>query len=222
MNTKQVATLNARKYIAVNHAMISWRTVLLIGILSMGMSCSKSDDEEIIMNGSPIINHFPVPNNPPIDTGTQIVYIDIDPDFTSQFVHDVYNLDLNNDGIIDFSFGTGIDPYLGILWAQPNSNTNNSNGLVAKAGPFESFVQPLDKDFIITEELVLPYYYDPFGGYMGWLRTMDKYVALRFLINEKVHYGWVRLDVISNYLWVIKDYAFNAAPNKPIYAGQKE
>ena len=223
MNTKWVATSNARTFIKIYQYKINWGLIFFISALLFVSSCSKSDDLETIINGSPIINHYPIPNPPPpIDTGTQITYIDVEPDFESLSIDKVYKLDLNDDGIIDFSLGTHIDPYIGILWAEPNKNTDGVNGLGSISGPFESFIQPLNKDFVITEELDSPYFYDTYGGYIGWLGVMDKYLALRFSINEKIHYGWVRLDVTNNSRWIVKDYAYNAAPGKPIYAGQKE
>ncbi|MFG6687149.1 T9SS type A sorting domain-containing protein [Mariniflexile sp. HNIBRBA6329] len=160
----------------------------------------------------------------------QIIYTDIEPDFEANKVGDNYNLDLNNDGIIDFILNTS---YYDYYWFEIRS-TNNFNGIIT-VQPWYSNALPLDsgkevftlsgyKNGEIYEKWGLFTVGDCFAGeyecFYNWKNKGDKYLGLRFLVNGQIHYGWVRLDVISYVHWVIKDYAYNTISNTPILTGQ--
>ena len=225
--------------------MINWSLLILISLLMINFSCSKNDDQETIDNETPINNETHIDNETPIDNDSSIdnvptnnnpsliVYTDIEPDFVSDDLNTNFGLDLNNDGIVDFTLKSLNENWA--FWVEPNLNTNNVNALAAVAGPFESYIIPLDKNSIISS-LAVSYFYDWYGGfivmelcdtfppycYYSWQERTDKYLGLRFQINEETHYGWARLDVSSPTKWIIKDYAYNATPNMPILAGQNE
>lgn len=243
MKTKWVATSNARTFIKIYQNKINWGLIFFISALLFFSSCSKSDDLEKIATYSPIVDNPPInnptynpiynPTNNPIDTGSNIIYTDIEPDFDSSN-NGVYNLDLDNDGIVDFTFKNLQENWA--FWAEPNLNTNSINAFVAVSGPFQSYIVPIGKDDVISSMLNSPYFYDgydcllimefcntipPYCSY-GWQGKVDYYVGLRIMINEQTHYAWVRLDVTHSNRWIVKDYAYNAAPDKPIFAGQKE
>jgi hypothetical protein len=62
-------------------------------------------------------------------------------------------------------------------------------------------------------------------GYWGG-NPKDHYLGVRFAINGKTHYGWIRLTVTSNVKLnrptlsaTITGYAYETVPNKPILAG---
>ncbi|MFG6686636.1 T9SS type A sorting domain-containing protein [Mariniflexile sp. HNIBRBA6329] len=169
-----------------------------------------------------------------INTPAQIIYTDIEPDYKSENIGDFYNLDLNNDGIIDFTLKSddGL-PYQ--ISAEPNQETNRVNAIIGMGIELSYYVLtlPLDEGSILSS--VNPNQFHPGYGimlssqdcssdpdwcYILWGGKTDKYLGLRFLINGQTHYGWARLDVTSNTQWIIKDYAYNATPNEPIHTGQ--
>ncbi|MEO6347608.1 MAG: hypothetical protein ABIO60_06830, partial [Aquaticitalea sp.] len=157
---------------------------------------------------------------------SQIVYTDIVPDFTSENVGDFYNMDLNNDGTVDFSLKSiNSSELIGM-----EANANGVNAMAATGGPFDPYIIPLEENAVIANPSD---YYDT-NGFLplgicnnipsfctyDWGGMMDKYLGLRVLINGQTHYGWARMDVATNTQWTIKDYAYQATPNTPILAGQ--
>lgn len=219
MKTKRVATLNVGKFKSTEYVK-KWKTVLLIGLL-FAFSCSKSDDLELINDESPG------------DPEPLIIYTNIEPDFNSENLGYQYNLDINNDYIVDFTLSRYVDgswEWLGIF-----SNPDVENRILSVA-PWYSNPIPLDSGMQISSGgYTNGEYYekwgmftigDCFGGgsgcYSDWLNKGEKYLGLRFQINGKMHYGWVRMEILSTTQWVIKDYAYNDTPNKPIIAGQRE
>jgi len=214
--------------------------LLLISLFLLINSCDKSDDLETIGKEPPIIDlpptddEPPMDEEPPADDGSVIVYTDIEPDFTGGNFNDCYTLDLNNDEIFDFSICSVSDS--GWDYLVIGSNPNSENKILSVA-PWYSQAVPIDygeKIFTLAGYRNGEYYEtwglisigDCFGGEQGcfydWKNKVDKYLGFRFIINGQTHYGWARLEVETTTKWVIKDYAYNATPNKPIHAGQKE
>ncbi len=154
----------------------------------------------------------------------QIIYTDIEPDFISTTIGDFYNLDLNNDGIVDFSLESSN------LWPYILQNPNGVNAIAAVGGPFDDYLIPLSENTVIaspgdyfgTSGLLPVGICDDLPTYCvyDWEGAIDKYLGLRFLINGQTHFGWARLDVINDAQWVIKDYAYQASPNTVILSGQ--
>lgn len=224
MKTLWVATSYARKSGTLFQQAKYFGTVLLISGLFLIISCDKSDD----LNEPLINNELPVATN-----ASHIIYTDIEPDFFSENGNDFYELDLNNDKIVDFTFrvNTDISVWLEII--------TNANGAIISVDPWYTNIVRLESDMeifnlrgykngesyksggIIASE-------DCFGmedsGVCAydWSGENDKYLGLRFTIKGQIHYGWARLSVKSPTQWIVSDYAFNATPNSPILAGQKE
>ncbi|SDB29835.1 Por secretion system C-terminal sorting domain-containing protein [Flavobacteriaceae bacterium MAR_2010_188] len=164
----------------------------------------------------------------------QIIYTDIDPDFTSAKIGDLYNLDLNNDQIVDFTLQSLLSSgdYLKI-----EGNPNGFNGIISFF-PWESAPVPLENSsevFNIPYSILYGYSvgYDVYGiffasgcsnesggCYFDWKDKNDRYLGLRFLINGLKHYGWARIEVTSPSEWIVKDYAYNATPNEAIITGE--
>lgn len=168
-----------------------------------------------------------------IDALAQIVYTDIEPDYVIQDLEDSYQLDLNNDGINDFSIfnfeivNNGFPP-------ARISDDNNGVNAVTVIYNYEAFIIPLEEDTVIySDESSNSYPFSVYGYldtsdctdlpswcFMTWNGKTNKYIGLRFLITGQTHYGWARLDFINGQ-WIVKDYAYNATPNEPIQTGQK-
>lgn len=55
-----------------------------------------------------------------------------------------------------------------------------------------------------------------------WLGKKNKYLGLKFLINGKYHYGWLRISHTGGEDRIaILDYAYNKEAEKDILAGEK-
>lgn len=241
MKTIWVATLNAGKSISRFPGLKNWRTLFIICLWFI-ISCSNSDDFEGLDNTSAIDKDPPVQNEPPADNGApveeepkvdeefEIIYTDIEPDFKSENKIFNFDIDLNNDEIIDFSIAYNNDgtyEWLGI------AAENTINGILSLS-PWYTHPMPLDLDVkIFNGGFNNGEYYAPgaifnigecFGGesgcYLDWMNKGEKYLGLRFLIDGKFHYGWVRIEIISPTEWIVKDYAYNAASKNSILAGQ--
>jgi hypothetical protein len=64
------------------------------------------------------------------------------------------------------------------------------------------------------------------GYYIGgpWANSApDQYLGVRFQIDGRTHYGWVRLTVVAypfEVYTIVAGYAYNTVPNQPIRAGE--
>ncbi|SDB29814.1 hypothetical protein SAMN03097699_0576 [Flavobacteriaceae bacterium MAR_2010_188] len=223
MKTNRVATLNARKLKSTFRNILNGGSILLLSSVILFVSCSKSDDVE---TGGEIS---------PIDNPSQIIYTDMVPDFTSENLHDFYELDLNNDQSIDFTLKSDSDNN-SYEWLEITTSSNDNNGIISISQWYWNPV-PLDSDREIFnlsgysngeayESWVFFTIGDCFDSniecYEDWKDKNDKFLGLRFIVDGKTHFGWARLSVTSPTDWVLKDYAYNATPNKPILAGQME
>ena len=208
MKPNRVATLNAGKFNTLLQIVKNSNLVLLVSLLLVIISCDKNDD---------------LKTEPPIDKESIIIYTDIEPDFTSENLDDSYNLDLNNDQNVDFKVMSFWGPEMWESELVISSVPIDRNGILSfgQGPPYTAFplnsgvkISTTEGEFYQTQS-----FFNPCIGCISW---KDKYLGLRFIIDGKTHYGWARLDVTSTTQWVIKDYAYNATPNMPIFAGQRE
>jgi hypothetical protein len=158
----------------------------------------------------------------------QIIYTDINPDSTTTIPGTSFNLDLDNGGVVDFTFnltfgtGSGTSQGVGITAAGTNAVAGSIVG---------SYTYPLALNNGDTIKSTLQFnggssqsmasYFGSGSSYGNWLGAADKYVGLQFYIGAQLHYGWARLDVTATAnQFTIKDYAYNATPNEYIIAGE--
>jgi hypothetical protein len=188
------------------------------------------------------------------DASGQVVYTDIN-DTTLVNNGDFFDIDLNNDGILEatinlYAFatsgsygsffykssynGVGIDAdtlrneiatsvstfatstgtySVGVAKAFSLNNAINntanwaSNYIYAGAYANYSFVTPYGSNYNTISV----------GQFPG---AGDKYMGVRFKLNNNTHYGWVRMSISQKSDTVtIKDFAYNATANTPILAG---
>ncbi|MFI5135700.1 MAG: T9SS type A sorting domain-containing protein [Chitinophagales bacterium] len=176
------------------------------------------------------------------ESSAQILYKDINPDFSSPEGLGHLALDLNNDGVVDFQivFGDYITTsgsssaylYIGTInWISVKAM--NGNQLIGQGGNFSSAAKLYTNDPISSAALwiggsnyhVMGYFYDSVHGNISesgpWQNVTNGFLGLRLVLNNHEYYGWVRLDVI-NYAdhAVVKDYALNILPDQPILAGE--
>jgi hypothetical protein len=161
------------------------------------------------------------------------------------------NIDLNNDGTNDFAIGNSsgavrFDATFGTytarglnkgnrIWGVRHHPLNSNTRWVQRASALSSGVlihadRKLEKDhnvmFSWSIECTSQYCsYTGFGGY--WMGAQNRYLGLRFIINDKVHYGWARLSVqyqkiqkgfLTNV--TLSGYAYETITNKGIIAGK--
>jgi hypothetical protein len=160
----------------------------------------------------------------------QIVYTDVNPDETYTADHDL-ELDLNNDGIVDFTLLIGAGPTRYAVRLAPEMG---NEALGSMSGNFFypfmlNMNDPIDpaqttwNGSANGSYLTMAWVYSAGGSYGNWLSATDKYLGLRFFVGTNVHYGWVRLDVAattSSITVVYKDYAYNTVAEQGILAGQ--
>jgi hypothetical protein len=174
-------------------------------------------------------------------SGAKIVYTP-----THVQVNHPYNLDINNDGITDFTirqihldhrFCRFLPPYLIDRLTEAPSQGNGAVISVTEPpepaalvrsveiGPNQSFVldeQPMayvTKGYVHSQaQCVL---LETMGG--PWLNVSNRYLGLKFQIKGKTHYGWARLSVQVSYVYInatLTGYAYETTAGKSIKAGQ--
>lgn len=175
----------------------------------------------------------------------QIIYTDIVPDDTLSIASPIgpgewYSLDLNNDGIVDYSVAVDIIYFEYAVMIGKYSNGSEVNavaGVFADIGLPAYNVFKLDSLDTIDAGLNWVKPKVPKHSYMGnllfvtsypnaiygyWNQGVeDGYLGLRIHVGSDKYYGWLRCDVAADASYiVIKDYACNSQPNKQIIAGE--
>jgi hypothetical protein len=175
-------------------------------------------------------------------SNAQIVYTDII-DFTGTglgktTLRDTFNLDLNNDGVIDFQL---------VMWnptfgSTPHyelkvSNLASANKLgisyddqfIASMAFAKNSGDSIHANLVTWKNELQAVSYQIFLAYNGgssqmggeFLGTGDKYLPLKFAVGPNVYYGWVRVSVDNTCTqFIVKDYAYNSIANQLIFAGQ--
>jgi hypothetical protein len=136
-----------------------------------------------------------------------------------------YKVDLNHDKIGDLSlvntYGCNNDYCVDALSAFPaaGNGVEGKYGLAyalllgAKVGskqPFTGQVMALSSSSV--------------GTFGQWFNVSNRYLGVRFDIQGKTHYGWLRLSVRvlghAKMITTLSGYAYETIPNKPIIAGK--
>ena len=150
-----------------------------------------------------------------------------------------YNLDLNNDGVVDFVIKN--------VYARTSGGTSDVLHLAPAAG--NAFLVGARTNCFACAAMVVSGYglggasslfaagksvalARAAGGLGGntlwggnWGNVRNGYLGLKFNISGETHYGWARLNVRER-VWpfsvvaTITGYAYETIPNKPIIAGK--
>ena len=145
----------------------------------------------------------------------------------------VYNLDLNQDGTVDFL----IQQWNYGNWASNNQlladaavgngvlgKRNFASALLAGAsiGPNQQFIAGGTNG-----EVMLSITHFTTGGtsfvHGSWANVRNRYLGLQFKIGGEIHYGWARLSVqrqAFHFTATLSGYAYETIPNTAIKAGQ--
>jgi hypothetical protein len=138
-----------------------------------------------------------------------------------------YALDLNHDGIADFTIR--IMPYM--------SHTNDLVlQLNAPGNAAEDRANPLGIGVLIGAERKFTTNTFVYGGIVmgdffayasyhnsngAWKNVTNKFLGLRFMVDGETHYGWARLSFTGAISAVLTGYAYETVPNQKIRAGQR-
>jgi hypothetical protein len=150
------------------------------------------------------------------------------------------DLDLNHDGVADFSFVNAFwsatdvgQELLGAVAKNPgnaiwgkglwssNSIFNFSGGFASalrrrfKVGPSKSYFQRANGLMAFSRGTA---YWSGSSG--QWMYTRHRYLGLQFTIGGQVHYGWARVAVTPGIKATLTGYAYETIPNKPIITGK--
>lgn len=161
----------------------------------------------------------------------QVVYTDVDPDSVADADGESYELDLNNDGTIDFTINRSrTTTASGAVRIVPQAG-NEVLGATSYGGAYFLPYALSNGDAINGDEtlwngtinsayLTLAWY-STYGYWAGG--QTDKYLGLRIDVDGAMHYGWVRLDVAAGGgSFTLKDYAFVSNAGVGIEAGATE
>jgi hypothetical protein len=145
-----------------------------------------------------------------------------------------YALDVNHDGVADFNFDVfiisqsgGFIADFGVHLDVPGNQVraDGINGRGAAALPIGAAIGPAKPftSFLSTYSNVFMYAHGEFifesGFWDGpWADQTNKFVGLKFMIGDTVHYGWARLSTATGP--VLTGYAYETEPNQHIRAGQ--
>ncbi len=165
----------------------------------------------------------------------EVVYTDIE-DMTLE-VGDVYDLDVDGDGTMDFhfavgsitgsngtwSFGTAFGMYTGV--------GGTLNQVIGTVGPYYNYASNLNAGDSIGPDgpwlayssvynaavLASNFYGISYGDFPG---AGEGYIGIQFEISGNVHYGWIRLESDINDAYItLMDMAYDNTAETAIEAG---
>ena len=155
----------------------------------------------------------------------QIVHTEINPDTFITGNGAVYNLDVDNNGVVDYTFYTITSS---ITYTFGNSSTfinfsgaymNPAASAIGSNASFSSFDGCVGG--VADVSLINPSSSSSYTFSIGNFLEADGFVGLKFQNSGNTHYGWVRIEVANggDFLFV-KEYAFESTPNTAINAGE--
>lgn len=166
---------------------------------------------------------------------SQIVYTPVNPNFeidlspTGGSAANLFPIDFNNDGAVDFNFRWDVFSAGTYFMHITSSTSYNPNNQVMGLGSFNSYgvpyAMPLNVDTMIGSSSA-GWITEPRGPLIGdgestnFLGLGDRYIGVRFLVAGQYYYGWVLVSFATNKL-TIKSYAYQSTPNVAIEAGNK-
>ena len=154
-----------------------------------------------------------------------------------------YNLDLNHDGITDFTLqqthivahfctqGPFYRDEFSEFSGQVNGVVVTTDNTLAAALDRGVEIGPNQQFGFVAKDLGLVWRgwwnFHPCNHYEGmvgdWLNVSNRYLGLEFQINGKTHYGWARLSVQAGYVYfhaTLTGYAYETIAGKSIIAGK--
>ena len=148
-----------------------------------------------------------------------------------------YDLDLNHDGVTDFTLSTAAScDIVRCFYSFNVRGRARSNGIAFKGrGQGRDLAQALPQGAVIGVQR----HFGSLGGMADatyfatgkdyvtghWIDATNRYLGLTFHVHGATHYGWARLSVkVIKQPWSVSatltGYAYETIPNKSIIAGQ--
>jgi len=161
---------------------------------------------------------------------SQIIYTDVDPDTTISEFQQGYGVDFNHDDKIDLHITLLSNVGVWVMHLIPDSNADFT--YVVYDGEEASVL--VDNDYISESSdfyrlgdgwgSLLYGYWEDSGEFGNWTGIQeDKYLGIKFEINDDFHYGWIKLSTIihdyDNMEFTLKGFAYNTIANEGIKAG---
>jgi hypothetical protein len=144
-----------------------------------------------------------------------------------------YGLDLNNDGIVDFTlknrtWNTTSGWYWNFFVQHPAGNAVAGH-IAANGFPWAyalasgMHIDKVDRHFVAGRATMVNYVYNWDGRYSkgSWIDLSNRYLGLKFKIEGQVHYGWARLSSQQGTV-TLTGYAYETIADKPIKAGDEQ
>ncbi len=172
----------------------------------------------------------------------KIVYTPAHVSIPPQTIYPPVYLDLNHDGVNDFSFinYSVFNYWWGFIYlaVTPPVEGNGVIGQKVFASALRAGARIGPKgNFLGYEENLAAYsFYVSTGGksshhiFGPWANdgkgVKNRYVGLKFLIKGQIHFGWARLNVTvdkqhgTQFTGLLTGYAYETIPNKPIVTGK--
>lgn len=151
----------------------------------------------------------------------------------------VFHIDLNHDGISDFTFEHGyFFSNTSFNWGSNVAvvpyKRSDGNGILGHGGAFPlragAKIGPLGRFSSLLGTLAggrgvgRSHSTEIYGLWAnGGKGLSNRYVGLKFQIDGETHYGWARVSISKfRFSAVLTGYAYETIPNKPILAGETE
>ena len=163
---------------------------------------------------------------------SQIVYTDIDPDTTvSEFLQG-YGVDFNDDAKVDLHITLLDNVGVWVMHLIPDSDTDFT--YVVYDGEEASVL--VDDDYISASSdlyrlgdgwgSLLYGYWENSGEFGNWTGIQDdKYLGIKFEIDDNFHYGWIQLSTIihdyDSMEFTVQGFAYNTVVDEGIKAGDR-
>jgi hypothetical protein len=152
----------------------------------------------------------------------EIVYTPADID-----VGAYYAIDLNHDGIADFTletvpFDSGHGHFLILALDVPGNAGQSHAGPLPIASAIEPRRQFTTSTYYGGLWMGAAFEYGTQKGSWGpWFNVTNKFIGLKFMIDGEVHYGWARVTVSGGISAILTGYAYETIPNRGLRAGQR-
>ncbi|MEZ5053666.1 MAG: hypothetical protein R2807_02680 [Chitinophagales bacterium] len=144
------------------------------------------------------------------------------------------SIDINDDGMLDFEIELDLYKYAEDDYDYEGyiDYEQSGNELLTNILNSEEYIKPLNQNDLISGGSSTWYR----NGYIfevektpgnpetkyGYAGSGDILVGIRFLIGTELHYGWMKININTNYKTIkVKELAYDIRPNVEVKAGEK-
>ena len=145
-----------------------------------------------------------------------------------------FALDLNHDGIPDFTFPTSSFVNSGFFQSamavSPVAKNNRAWGDQYASALKAGVRVGVNEKFDNPGNLLMGLSSGTSGGFHGFRGPWEgegkgvknRYLGLKFVIKGEIHFGWARINFTNPGYVILTGYAYETIPNKPIITGKTE